>query len=122
MPELITSLWDYSTSRLQEAGDAEQKTQPKEKKADREASVLFLQVSTAADYYTTDAKLMENVPPVDVDVILDPYILNILPQSMVPTICYVIVISTIAWLVAQQIAGWLRRVALSGADKEKKTQ
>lgn len=120
-PDLITSLWDYSTARIQDAS-ADQKAQQQTKHAERDASVMFLQITAAADYYTTDAKLMENVPPVYVDVVLDPYIFNLLPRSMVPTIIYVIVISTIAWLVAQQVVVWLRAVATSEADKEKKTQ
>ena len=58
-PELITALADYSTSR-----EISPHSLPKQEFK----SVLFLQISTAADYFSTNATLMTSVPPVKVDI------------------------------------------------------
>lgn len=80
--------------------------------------MLFLQILTAADYYTSNKTLMENVPPVLVDIILDPFIFNVLPQSLLPTTGYLVVLAVSSWFLAKYIAGWLQLVART--DKEKK--
>lgn len=64
---------------------------------------LFLQILAAADYYTLNKTLMENVPPVHADVILDPFLLNILPKSLLPTGIYLITIAVVGWF----LSGWL---------------
>jgi hypothetical protein len=61
---------------------------------------------------------MENVPPVYVDIILDPYLLNVLPRSLVPTGIYLIIIAFLSWFLAIFIANWLHMVART--DKQKK--
>jgi hypothetical protein len=81
-------------------------------------SVLLLQILAAADYYTTNRILMEHVPPVFVDIILDPYLLNVLPQSLVPTGVYLIVVAISSWYLAKFIARWLYMVAKT--DEQKK--
>ncbi len=83
-----------------------------------ESSVLLLRILVAADYYTTNKALMSNVPPVYVDVILDPFIFDILPQSLVPTVGYIIVIATLSWFVAQQISSWTCDVATEPSQKK----
>ncbi|KAJ5474436.1 hypothetical protein N7475_004002 [Penicillium sp. IBT 31633x] len=59
-------------------------------------SVLFLRVHAAADYFSTDQGLMQNVPPVAVDVILDPFLFNVFPRSLLATGGYIIVIAALA--------------------------
>jgi len=60
---------------------------------DEVSSTLFLRVFAAADYFTTNKTLMEQVPPVYVDIILDPFIFNIFPRSLVPTAAYIMLIA-----------------------------
>lgn len=82
-------------------------------------SALFLQIFAAADYYTSNKTLMENVPPVLVDIILDPFIFNILPRSLLPTVGYLIVLAAAGWFVAKLIAGWLQMVARTDGQKKR---
>jgi len=65
--------------------------------------------------------LMANVPPVFVDIILDPYIFNVFPRSLLPTAAYIIILAIGGWLVARYISALVLSVAkLDSADKEKK--
>lgn len=68
-PELITSLATYSESRQTSLSGADL-----HRRASDLDSVLFLQVFAAADYFTTNKTLMQNVPPVNVD-ISEPHLL-----------------------------------------------
>jgi hypothetical protein len=63
-------------------------------------------VDAAADYYSLDDGLMATVPPVAVDIILDRYILNIFPQSLLSTGLYLILVAVGAWF----LSGWISRV------------
>lgn len=63
---------------------------------------------------------MENVPPVYVDVILDPYISNVIPQSLVPTIAYIIVLAGGSWYLSRFINRWLNILATDEAEYNKK--
>lgn len=108
-PELISSLSDYAHSRRGSLNDGEvyQLTAARYR-ADKEAkekSFCFLRVQAAADYFSLNKTLMEDVPDVHVDLILDPYILNVFPQSLVPTAGYILVIAIIAWF----LQGWIFR-------------
>lgn len=82
---------------------------------------MLLQILAAADYYTTNKTLMSDVPPVYVDIILDPYVFNLLPRSLLPTIGYVVVVAVLSWFLAWRIAGWVRTVAVE-PDRSKKDQ
>ncbi|RYP40798.1 hypothetical protein DL767_001444 [Monosporascus sp. MG133] len=95
-------------------GDSHSNARP-----ERESSALFLRVLVAADYFTTNKTLMANVPPVYVDIILDPFILNILPRSLVPTVAYIIVVATITWFIARGISSWVRGVAAEPGREKK---
>jgi hypothetical protein len=86
-------------------------TRPAGPARDREASVLLLQILAAADYFTTNKTLMDEVPPVFVDIILDPYILNVLPRSLVPTVGYIVVVAIVSWFIALNISGGLQGLA-----------
>ncbi len=105
-PPLIGSLSAYAFARQAEIDDLEhQKLVARRAKqslgsatsAEVRASILFLRILAAADYYTLDKSLMENAPPVLVDIILDPYILNVFPKSLLPTAGYILVIAIAGW-------------------------
>ncbi|PYH49966.1 uncharacterized protein BP01DRAFT_388097 [Aspergillus saccharolyticus JOP 1030-1] len=85
-------------------------------------SVLFLRVRAAADYFTTDAELMKNVPPVVVDVILDPYLGNVFPRSLVPTAGWVVVVAGLAVLVGRWVTAELGRVVDTIASEEQEQE
>ncbi|KAL1311098.1 hypothetical protein AAFC00_001305 [Neodothiora populina] len=78
-------------------------------------SALLLRVWSAADFYAADQQLMQNPPPVKVDIILDPYLFNIFPQSLLPTAGYIAVLAVGASLISQYI--W--RI-LEGVSQRKK--
>lgn len=123
--ELISSLAAYSESRLSEAASFESITpdiskgfKVAEYGSDQVQSVLLIQVHTAADYYTTNKTLMNYVPPVLVDIILDPYLFNIFPRSLVPTAGFLVIVTIISWYLAKYVAKWLQMVART--DEQKK--
>ncbi|KAI1767025.1 hypothetical protein GGR53DRAFT_160692 [Hypoxylon sp. FL1150] len=124
-PELISELSEYSWSRQSPEGDhiSQHKlaAKPRASGSEREASVLFLQILTAADYYTMNKTLMRDVPPVYVDIILDPFILNVLPRSLVPTVGYIVVVAIASWFISWHIAIWVRNAAVE-TTREKKIQ
>ncbi|KAI2632272.1 hypothetical protein GGR54DRAFT_635038 [Hypoxylon sp. NC1633] len=124
-PELISELSEYSWSRQPPENDSE--SQPKlddnvrALDSERDASILFLQILAAADYYTMDEKLMSSVSPVYVDIILDPFFLNVLPRSLLPTVAYITAVAFASWFVARYISNRIR-CAAAEANHGKKTQ
>lgn len=76
-------------------------------------SVLFLRISAAADYFSLEQSLMEDVPPVLADVILDPFLGNVFPKSLVPTACWISVVACLAIVVARWISREFTRVVNS---------
>lgn len=66
-------------------------------------SHLLLRVTSTADFYTTNKTLMRNPPPVDVDIILDPFIANIFPASLLPIAGYILVLAVLSWPISQLI-------------------
>ncbi len=78
--------------------------------------MLLLRILAAADYFTTDASLMRTAPPVDVDIILDPFLFNILPRSLAGTVCYIVVVAVVAYLLAGRIASWIQEVAIASGS------
>ncbi|RMZ17731.1 hypothetical protein D0860_00343 [Hortaea werneckii] len=88
-PELIQSLAAFSENRhlgSEAAGTGRVHLNDR-------ASVLFLRVQAAADYFSTNKTLMRHPPPVDVDIILDPYRGNIFPQSLTLTAGYIVLLA-----------------------------
>jgi hypothetical protein len=85
-----------------------------------EKSILLLRILAAADYFTTNTTLMAEVPPVDVDIILDPFLLNVLPRSIAGTACYIVVVAVVAYLLAGRIASWIQELIASseGTSRE----
>lgn len=111
-PNLISSLSAYAYVRQAEIDDLEREkliarrqmpTQANSMStsAESRASVLFLRIFAAADYYTLDQSLMETVPPVLVDIILDPYLLNIFPASLLPTVATIVVVAIASWFISK---------------------
>jgi hypothetical protein len=68
-----------------------------------------------------DKTLMNEVPPVFVDIILDPFIFNILPRSLLPTVGFIIVVAVVSWFLAQRISIWVRGMAVE-PNRSKKEQ
>lgn len=119
-PELITSLYNYSMSRQ----TSPLSTPPKSTRApEHEASILFLRIFAAAEYFTTNATLMAHPEPVLVDIILDPFLGNVLPRTLAPTVGYIVVVALASWILASKLVG-PRLKGLFGDDGAgvKKTQ
>lgn len=62
---------------------------------------------------------MENVQPVLVDIILDPYILNVYPSSLLPTAIWIVLVAIASFFVAQFVSKWLQIVASTPEDTKK---
>lgn len=80
-----------------------------------EASILLLRILAAADYFTTDAALMRDVPAVDVDIILDPFLFNALPRSIAGTACYIVAVGVASYFLAGKVVSWIRGVIAGGS-------
>ncbi|KAK1836152.1 hypothetical protein QBC39DRAFT_297050 [Podospora conica] len=115
-PELITSLSTYSTARQPTEDENRPPTPRRHDREERHASVLFLEILAAADYFTTNATLMRNPPPVLVDIILDPFLLNILPRSLLPTVGYIIAVAAVAYFAARYVVAKLDRIVASSTN------
>jgi len=119
-PDLITSLTSYAYARQAELNDFDVQqllSRRKDTQALRKgpgSSLLFLQIFAAADYFSLNNTLMTEVPPVLVDVILDRYLLNIFPQSLVPTGVYIAILAIVGWFASQAIWRLLVQIADSG--------
>jgi hypothetical protein len=55
---------------------------------------------------------MQHPPKVSVDIILDPYLANIFPASLLPTAAYIIVLAIGAWYLSGVIWQRLRPAAV----------
>lgn len=77
----------------------------------------FARIVATADYVT--APMTPDVPPVLTDIILDPFLLNVLPRSLVPTIGAVLAVAAVSAVLARRVVlPQLRQVAAV----DKKTQ
>ncbi|KND94020.1 hypothetical protein TOPH_00908 [Tolypocladium ophioglossoides CBS 100239] len=123
-PELIQSLTEYVTSRQADPAvdrqDFKAHKPPSDDLGERKTSVLLLHVRAAADYFTDDAELMQNPPPGLVDLILDPFLYNVVPRSLIPTAGYLVLVGAVTWFVARWIASSLQSVASSPESQAKK--
>lgn len=119
--DLLSSLSVFSTARLTSSKAALQEdAMPRRAtghsssdsfdRAPATNSALFLRIYAAADYYTTNKSLMENVPPVAVDLILDPFLWNVFPRSLVPTAGWIVVVAGVAFVVAKWVGAEIARV------------
>ncbi|KAI1471755.1 uncharacterized protein F4812DRAFT_467717 [Daldinia caldariorum] len=121
-PELLSELLEYSQSR-KSADSSESQSRSmgdtQELRSEKETSVLFLQILAAADYYTMNNTLMRNVPPVHVDIILDPFVLGLLPHSLLPTVGYIIVVAIASWFIARYVSIRIRNLAAETTPEKK---
>ncbi|QPC75118.1 hypothetical protein HYE68_005870 [Fusarium pseudograminearum] len=118
-PELIQSLAGYAFSRQDDGTELhEELPQPGER--ERKASLLLLQIKASADYFTDDEALMKDPPAVLVDLILDPYLFNIVPRSLVPTVGYIVVLAVVSWFIARSVASRLQTIAIAADSSDKK--
>lgn len=85
-------------------------------------SVLFLRVRAAAEYFSHEKALMETVPPVAVDLILDPFLFNVFPRSLVPTAGWIGVVAIVAFLVARWVGGEIGRVIGGARELESESE
>ncbi|KAI0203054.1 hypothetical protein F4808DRAFT_50901 [Astrocystis sublimbata] len=81
-------------------------------------SILFLRITALADFYTTNQTLMTNAPPVFVDIILDPFIGNALPRSLLPTVSYLVVVIVISGFVGRLLSSWVFQLAREPAKQK----
>src|SRR6266516_4705638 len=115
--DLITSLSTYTYARQAELNDFQVQQLVARRVYDQkisiasQKSVLFLQIFAAANYFSLNETLMSDVPPVLVDVILDPYLLNVFPKSLVPTAGYLIILAFGSWFLSGLIWRLLIRIA-----------
>lgn len=49
--------------------------------------------------------------------VLDPFILNILPRSLVPVAVYITIVAAAAWLLSGYVYRWLSLVAVESSEK-----
>ncbi|KAL0940837.1 uncharacterized protein CTRU02_203600 [Colletotrichum truncatum] len=119
-PELISSLATYAFSRQPDLNYSSEGKVSRSLEQETETSLLFLRISAAADYYTDDARLMTHVQPVHVDVILDPYVFNALPRSLLPTILYIVAVAVLAWFLSKLVLIWIQPVLTADGKPEKK--
>ncbi|KAK0508354.1 hypothetical protein JMJ35_009438 [Cladonia borealis] len=115
-PSIITSLAVYSESR-QDYPSVINTPRPASAGADP-VSILFLRVEASADYFTTNKTLMQNVPPVNVDIILDPYVFGVFPRSLAPTAAYLVIIAVLAWYLSGYIWQRLHQIAQESSGKD----
>ncbi|OAQ97012.1 hypothetical protein LLEC1_05515 [Akanthomyces lecanii] len=119
MPNLMLSLYNYSSSRQAEAEKQTPRVhRPSAASKDakeRTASLLLLRVHAAADYFSHHTELMRSPPPVLVDLILDPYLFNVVPESLLLTAGYIAVVAVATLFLAQWIA---RRMTIIAAAEE----
>lgn len=94
---------------------------------ERESSVLFLRIYAGPEYFTLNGTLMQQPEPVLVDLILDPFLFNILPRTLVPTVWYIVIVAVGSWVLSTRfIMPWLRALMVSDDERtkaeDKKTQ
>lgn len=116
-PELITSLHNYSMSRQDSPPHKATTREGKSSGGEHLSSVLLLRIDAAADYFTTDRELMRRPEPVLADVILDPFVLNVLPRTLLPTVGYVILVAAASWVLATRLLmPWVRGLMVDGGS------
>ena len=118
--DLITSLTAYSYARHARLSgsdiDALQADRFKPVIETNRTSLLFLRIQAAADYFSLNKTLMENVPPVHVDLIFDPYLFNVFPLSLVPTAGYIIVIAVFSFF----LSGWVYQQMMAYVNRNQR--
>lgn len=119
IPDLMLSLYNYSSSRQVEAENqtpqVHHRSSSSKDAKERTASLLLLRVHAAADYFSHHPELMRNPPPVLVDLILDPYLFNVFPESLLLTAGYIVLVAVATLFLAKWIAN--RMTAIAATEK-----
>lgn len=120
-PDLLASLSAYS-EQVQKFHTASQKPKVRRETAggatERNASVLFLHIRTIADYHTDDKDLMKYPRPVLVDLILDPFVFNLVPRSLIPTVLILVAGTCFIYFTARYIGRSIGKIAHARAYEE----
>ncbi|KAF3186319.1 hypothetical protein TWF225_004834 [Orbilia oligospora] len=77
-------------------------------------SDVYLKISTIAAYYTTNATLMDRPEPVLVDIILDEFLLGVLPRSLLNVGLFIVVMAGVAWYAGSKVVQWLDVITTKG--------
>ncbi|KAK4120866.1 hypothetical protein N657DRAFT_624523 [Parathielavia appendiculata] len=120
--ELMASLHAYSASRHHSYPNETTHFSIQGNSSERgeQASILLLHILAAADYFTTDTSLMRDVPPVDVDIILDPFLMNVLPRSIAGTACYIVAVAVVTFHLARRMSLWFQELITCGRGSSSK--
>ncbi|GAB7351320.1 hypothetical protein MBLNU459_g1732t1 [Dothideomycetes sp. NU459] len=94
-PELIQDLAAYAEDR--QVFLSSEGAEDRVESSASAQSALFLRIWSAADFFTPNKQYMQEPPPVDVDIILDPYLYNVVPQSLLPTAAYIVFLALGGW-------------------------
>ncbi|CAK7225788.1 hypothetical protein SBRCBS47491_006008 [Sporothrix bragantina] len=114
-PELVESLNNFVKRRGFESTSSSFSSSPS-------STAALLHILAAADFVAADRSAMQpgNVPPVLTDIILDPYLFNVLPRSLAPIVAAILVVAGVsAWLARRVILPGLRAVAANGQGEKK---
>lgn len=57
---------------------------------------------------------MRTVPPVHADIILDPYLFNVLPESLIQTAGYLVVVAVVGWYISSYVWFVVKSAAYGG--------
>ncbi|KAI2642048.1 hypothetical protein GGS21DRAFT_287944 [Xylaria nigripes] len=120
-PDLISDLSEYA-STLQSNIENYVDTSSQALARKERDSVVLLRVFAAADFYTRNHTLMKDVPSVHVDIILDPFVSNLLPRSLLPTVMYIMVVAIVSWFAGKWISSRVSQIASGLAKQETKSQ
>ncbi|KAI9669219.1 MAG: hypothetical protein M1817_004714 [Caeruleum heppii] len=113
-PHLISSLADFSETKQNPSASPRPSlasAKSSHKVSSGLSSVLFVRLFAAADYYTTNATLMHEVPLVQIDLIFDPYLLNVFPASLLSTALYICILAIGSYLLSGYVYNGLRHIA-----------
>ncbi|KAI5800061.1 hypothetical protein EDC01DRAFT_532480 [Geopyxis carbonaria] len=82
-------------------------------------STLYLRIFAKTAYVSAQKSRMETPEPVDVEIILDPYKFNVLPESLVPIGGLLIVVGVFSWWAGGLIHQFLARIVTTDEDKKR---
>ncbi len=117
--ELITHLGSYSEER--QANGCEPQDGSYSDGHGGLTSMIFLSIDAAADYHSSNKRLMIAPPDVKVDIILDPHLLGLLPRSLLPTAVYIVCVAVFAYYASGYIYAWIRG-PVKAKNNEKKSK
>jgi hypothetical protein len=115
---LITQLGSYSEERQSSACEPQDGAYSDH----HPTSMLFLAIDAAADYHSSNKTLMKFPPDVKVDIILDPYVLGLLPRSLLPTVVYVVCVAIMAYYMSGHIYAYIRGPTKAEKNEKKKSK